>query len=308
MKRMSERLIEANMKTIESRRRSLEMGVEQVTKGFTSALFVYGPGGLGKSHLLTTMLSSIVDKGWRHHTAHSTPLAVFLALLESPSSVHLYEDCEKMLKTDLTASILRAACGAPNDRVRRVTYETNNKDLKIDFTGGIIIATNQNLSRTNGPLAAVASRFRPILWDMTLEERIACIVSISRNEHTKGKVTLTPAECEKVAWELIDMATKSDSKVDLDLRLFSEHALPAYAQSKIDPRMNWKELMHAKLMGIATTMEETQEQRTRTLQQLAQKIDLEGGTGKDKIAKWKQMTNLGQAIYYRHLRSSKKTT
>src|SRR5258708_7348333 len=76
MKRMSEKSLAANMKTIESRRNILEKGVESVAKGFTSALFVYGPGGLGKSHLLTMMLKNLTDKGWRHHTAHSTPTLV----------------------------------------------------------------------------------------------------------------------------------------------------------------------------------------------------------------------------------------
>lgn len=308
MKRMTEKQIASHMKVIDNRRRILETGVEQVARGFTSALFVWGPGGLGKSHLLTQMLTNIVDKGWRHHTAHSTPKALFLSLLQSPDAIHLYEDCEKMLKTDLSASILRAACGSPNDRVRRVTYETNNEDLKFDFRGGIIIATNQNLSRSNGPLAAVASRFRPILWDLTLEERIACIVTMSRAEHTKGKVVMTPKECEKVAWELIDMTCDSSSKVDLDLRLFAEHALPAFAQSKIDPTMNWKDLLQAKLMGIATTVDQTQEERTRTLKQLAEKINAEQCTGKEKIAKWKEVTGLGQAIYYRHLKASKKVS
>lgn len=306
MKRMTEKQIAANMKTIDSRRAMLEKGVESVTGGFTSALFVYGPGGLGKSHLLKEMLKNISDKGWQHHTGHSTPKALFLALLQSPDSIHLYEDCEPMLKVALTASILRAACGAPNDSARRVTYEVQGEDLKFDFRGGIVMATNSNLARGNGPLQAVASRFRPIAWDMTLEERIACIVTISRKDHTKGGVRITSKEAEKVAWTLIDMTCDSSSKVDLDLRLYTEHALPAYAQSLRDPSMKWQDLMQAKLMGVAITTEETQVEKTRRLEQLVQKIDSEGGTMKEKIAKWAKMTELGKAIYYRHLKSVKR--
>lgn len=308
MKRMTEKQIESHVKTVEGRKRILEDGITAVASGFTSGMFVYGPGGLGKSHLLTQMLDNICDKGWRHHTSHSTPKALFLALLQSPDAIHLYEDCELMLKTQLTASILRAACGSPNDRARRVTYETASEDMKFDFRGGIIIATNQNLARLNGPLQAVASRFRPILWDMTLEERIAMIVTISRNPHKRGTVELTAKECEKVAWELIEETCDSSSKVDLDLRLFTEHALPAFAQAKIDPTMDWKALIRAKLMGIAQSTEETQADKTRRLEQLAQKIASEGGTTKEKIAKWRKLTELGQAIYYRHLKSAKKST
>jgi hypothetical protein len=306
MKRMTEKQIAAHMKTVESRRLMLEQGVQSVTGRFTSALFVYGPGGLGKSHLLKENLKNLSDKGWRHHTGHSTPKALFLSLLDSPDAIHLYEDCEPMLKVALTTSILRAACGAPNDDVRRVTYEAQGEDLKFDFRGGIIMATNQNLARSNGPMQAVASRFRPILWDMTLEERIASIITIARKDHVKATIPISAKEAEKVAWTLIDMTCDSSSKVDLDLRLFTEHALPAYAQSIQDPTMKWQDLMQAKLMGVAITTEETQAEKTRRLEQLVQKIDMEGGTMKDKLAKWAKATDLGKAIYYRHLKSVKK--
>lgn len=305
MKRMSEAQIKAHMESVESRRGIIMKGVESVCKGFTTALFVYGPGGLGKSHVLREMLDLMDSKAWRHHTAHSTPKALFLSLLNDPTAIHLYEDCEKVLKTDLSASILRAACGSPNQADRLITYETNTESLKFNFRGGIIFATNENLSRVNGPMQAVASRFRPIKWDLTLEERIAMIMTIAKQPQSRNGVQLSALECTKVAHELIDMTTDSSSHVDLDIRLFSEHALPAYAQAKLDSSMSWKDLLNAKLTGVAVTKADTQFERSRRLQELALKIDAEGGTGKEKIAKWKQLTELGQAIYYRHLREAK---
>ena len=290
---------------IEKRRAILENAVLGVVRGFTSALFVWGPPGLGKSHLLTTMLDGIAGAGWRHHTAHSTPKALFLSLYAEPAAIHLYEDCERLLKTDLSASILRAACGAPNDRERWVTYETANEQLKCKLTGGVVIATNQNLSRINGPLQGVASRFRPIRWDMTLEERIASILALSEQPYVRNSVELTKKEAKRVALRLVEMVTDSRSSLDLDLRLFMEHALPAFAQSKMNAGTNWEDLLQAKLLGVATTTEDTQIERSRRLQQLAQKISLEGGTGKAKVAKWKELTGLGQAIFYRHLKALK---
>jgi len=306
MKRMSENEIAKQMKLIDKRREILENGVQSVVKGFSSALFVWGPAGLGKSHLLTVMLDGIAGNGWRHHTAHSTPKAMFMSLLQEPAAIHLYEDCEKILKTDLSASILRAACGAPNERVRWITYETANEVLRVAFTGGIIIATNQNLSRQNGPLQGVASRFRPIRWDMTLQERIASILTIAKKPCVRGGISLTAKECLKVADALIEMCSDSTSPLDLDLRLFTEHALPAFAQSKQSPSMRWQDLMQAKLLGVATTVEDSQVERSRKLQQLAQKIDAEGGTSKEKVAKWKDLSGLGQAIYFRHLKNGRR--
>ena len=291
---------------IEQRRAILENAVLAVAKGFSPALFIWGPPGLGKSHLLTTMLDGILGKNWSHHTGHSTPKALLLSLYEEKEAVHLFEDCEKMLKADFCASMLRAACGSPNDRARRVTYRSPSENLDFDFTGGVIIATNENLSKTSGPLQGVASRFRPIRWEMSLVERIATILMIAERPCVKNNVPLTVKDCRKVAKRLIEMTMKSKSNLQLDIRLFTEHALPAYAQSLDDPRMNWEDLLLAKLIGAAQTIQETQQERTLRLQELANKIDLEGGQTKEKVAKWKSMTELGQAIYYRHLREGKK--
>ena len=307
MKQMSVKEQEKQLAAIQKRRATLEDAVLSVSKGFTSALFVWGSPGLGKSHLLTTMLDGIAGAGWKHHTAHSTPKALFMSLASDPHAIHLYEDCEKMLKTDLCASILRSACGAPADRNRVITYETANERHKITFFGGIIIATNANLARTNGPLQGVASRFRPIRWEMSLPERIATILQLSDRPYRKMGVEVTKKEARKVALRLIEMVTDARSDLDLDLRLFTEHALPAFAQAKQSPGMHWEDLLLAKLHGVATTVEETQETRSRHLAQLAQKIDMEGGSTKEKVAKWKGLTELGQAMYFRHLKGGKKT-
>lgn len=306
MKIMTAKEQEKHLANVNKRRATLEDAVLSVAKGFTSALFVWGAPGLGKSHLLVTMLDGLAGAGWKHHTAHSTPKALFMSLAADPYAIHLYEDCEKMLKTDLCASLLRAACGAPNDRQRTITYETANERHKITFFGGIIIATNANLARTNGPLQGVASRFRPIRWEMSLPERIAMILKLSERSYLRMGVEVTKKESRKVALRLIEMVADARSDLDLDLRLYTEHALPAFAQAKQTPGMKWEDLLLAKLHGVATTVDETQEARSRHLAQLAQKIDLEGGSTKEKVGKWKSVTELGQAMYFRHLKAGKK--
>ena len=156
----------------ETRRKKIKAGMEErlkllcdqvaaVAQGYTNAMFLYGPGGLGKTHHVTTQLEALCGKSWRHHTAYSTPKALMMALTEYPDSVHLFEDCERLYKTDVAASLLRAACGSPKQKDRWVTYETAHETLRILFRGGLVIVSNENISRTKGPLAAVASRFRP---------------------------------------------------------------------------------------------------------------------------------------------------
>lgn len=302
MKAMNKADRTKHLDAIAKRRLVIETGLRSVVESYTSALFVWGPPGLGKTHILTESLDALLGRKWRHHTAHSTPKALVLALLDEPHAIHLFEDCEQMLKTELTASILRAACGAPNDRERIVTYETANQTLRGKITGGIIIATNQNLSRTNGPLQGVASRFRPIKWDMSHDERIAMILDLADKGFNRSSMTLTPKECKEVALELINLVESTGFAVQLDLRLFTEHALPAYAQCKDCGGGKWQDLLAAKISGTGLSADETREERNSRLDAIALKINQDGGTIKEKAGRWSEHTGLGQAIYYRHLR------
>jgi|SRR5579864_3118241 len=302
MKLLSKQKCDDAQDTLRQRRELLSQSVTSVVQGFTPSLFVWGPPGLGKTHELTLLLDGLTGRRWKHHTAYATPKGLMLAIAETPNGVHLFEDCESMLKTALSASILRAACGSPNDRDRIVTYETNAEKYAVKFTGGIIIATNENLARASGPMQGVASRFRPVKWDMTAEERIAMLMQISDMPHVKRGVTITAHEARKVLTELLSILDELGGDVPLDLRLFTEHALPAFAQSKMDSKMKWQDMLAAKLTGTAQTMQEGQAQRTARLRTIAQRIHMDGGTVKDRVKKWEELTGLGQAIYYRHVK------
>jgi len=301
----SDKAVADTLDKIEERRRIVETSVRSVTQGFCPALFLWGAPGLGKSHMLTSMLDGLIGKSWKHHTAYSTPKGLMLSLAENPSAIHVFEDCEKMLKTDLSASLLRAACGAPGDRERWVTYETATETLRVKVTGGIIIVTNANLSRQSGPMQGVASRFRPIKWELTQDEVVAVILSISKRPFVKQGVLLTPAECKKVALALLDLIEESKLAISLDVRLFTEHALPCYAFCKMTSDKNWEDVLQAKLVGTCETKQEGQADRTNRLESLAAQIAAGEGTSKEKVQKWKSLSGLGQAIYYRHLKKTK---
>lgn len=283
----------------------LETAIRTVTQGYCPAFFLWGPPGMGKSYLLRRTLDALVGHAWQHHTAYSTPKGLVLTLAESPDTIHVFEDCERMMRTDLSASILRAACGAPSDRDRWVTYETANERLRFKVTGGVIVVSNENLSRSSGPMQAVASRFRPLKWDMTQQEVVAVIQSIAKDGWSKGTDSVTPKECMEVAGVLIDMIGDEEIKLSLDIRLFCEHALPAYAYCRKAGQQNWKDIVRSKLLGQASTHAEGQRERTRRLEDLALSIHSGEGTPKEKVQKWKALTSLGQAIYYRHVKAAK---
>jgi hypothetical protein len=291
---------------IEKRKETLRRSVDAVVKGFSPAAFVWGDPGLGKSHLLTSLLDQHCGQTWKHHTAYTTPKGLVQELSAHRDAIHLFEDMEGMFKTETTASILRAACGSPNDRQRWVTWQTNDDKIEFAFRGGIIVATNANLAKTNGPLQGVASRFRPLRWDMTPEERLCTILSIAETGHVKNGVIITKQEAKHVAITLCDMVLDHRLEVALDIRLYTEHALPAFAQAKQTPGMDWIELLVAKLTGSTQTIDETRDQKTKRLETLAGMIDTQGGSSKEKLDKWKQATGLNKAMYYRHLKNAKR--
>lgn len=284
----------------------LRAQVRSVVQGYTNALFIHGPGGLGKSHILSSELESLVGRSWRHHTSYSTPKGLIIALAEYPEQVHVYEDCEKIYKTDVSSSILRAACGAPKQKDRWVTYETAHECLKVNFKGGIVVVSNENVGKGSGPLAAVASRFRPVLWDLNAEERMARILDMADEGWTKGERSLSPKECREVAGFLIEEMKLGEVQTPIDLRTFCEHALPAYAQCKgRNSGVRWQDIIKSKLQGMVGKIEKRGEKNNR-LQMLAYTLHADGKlTTPQKLARWREATGLARAMFFRHVRSAK---
>lgn len=300
MKLPTPKQVKDTLAKVDERRKTLEQGVNACCMGYSPAMFVYGPAGMGKSHTIRTLLDAVAGGNWVLHTAHATPKALVLALAENPHAIQVFEDCESMLKGDLNASILRAACGAPDNRDRWVTWESANEKLRFKIDGAIIIQTNENLSRKNGPMQGVASRFRPIFWGLSYDEVIAVIMDIAERGRQVGKTLLSAAECKKVVTELLELLEQHDMAVALDIRLYTEHALPAYAFSKATGNKDWHGLLAAKLTGLVKGDGERQAERTDRLVRIAQQIAASPVNGQAKLARWKELTGLEKSIYYRY--------
>lgn len=281
----------------------LRTQIRSVVQGYTHAMFVWGPGGLGKTHIIGLELESIVSRAWQHHTGSSTAKGLVLSLVEYPDQVHVFEDCESMYKNETGSQILRSACASPRGKDRIVKWETAHDKVIVNFKGGIIIATNENIAKGNGPLAAVASRFRPICWDLNAEERMVRMLDMADQGYNKGQVSLTAKECREVAHFLIEEMKLGEVQVPIDLRTYCEHALPAFAQAKHrSGGVSWKDIIRSKLQGQVGKIEK-REERSNRLEVLALGIHSNDGmNAAQKALAWKASTGLGRAIYYQHVR------
>lgn len=291
---------------LEKREKILISQIQSVAQGYTNAAFVFGPGGLGKSHLIVTTLEAVVGKSYKHHTGFTTPKGLLLALDANPDAIHLFEDCETMYKNELCAGMLRAACGSPKQRDRLVTYETAHDKHFITFRGGIIIVSNEDIAKNKGPMQAVASRFKPIRWDMTISERVARILQIAGLGWSRAGVDVAPKECYKVAEFLCTQMLSGECARPVDIRMFVEHAMPAYLQHREHgTSVDWKDIIKSKLSGQIDRIE-TRSNRNDRLKVLVLAIDADAGLDRiAKIAKWKAETGLSQPQYYRHLKAAK---
>jgi hypothetical protein len=259
-------------------------------------------------------------KGWVHHKGVDSPKGVFRAFQENPDSIHCWEDCEEMYKHAIASNLLRDACGEEDGRQRIIKWHTDKEDSKIIFTGGVIIISNENLSKSNAALKAVASRAKPIQWTLNNREMIACIIDISSNGWNKRGKKLTSDQCAIVAQHLITKMTSGEGIGDVDLRFFTEHCLPAYSwflarkvlneNGEVDETLSgqnvsWKEVIDSKLIG-EVGIPETRDERNEFLQKVAVEIDLQKLTVVQKHELWTEKTGLAKAMYHRHLSRAKK--
>jgi hypothetical protein len=302
---MKEDEYESLIETIDRKSDVIRSHVQQVCMGDVCAMFLWGKPGRGKSHIVLNELDVMVKNKWRHHKGMTSPKGIFLVFQEDPTFVHCFEDCEDMYKHQIGSNLLRCACGEESDRDRIIPWKTQNEDFKVRFTGGVIIISNEDMRKTKGPLAAVASRCKPVQWSLTKRELICLMLKISQKGWKGKKGTLTPVQCIQVAEYLITQMTEDTHGLDVDLRMFCEHCLPAFAWwLRSDKKVDWKDIIKSKLQGEIPTPQ-TRDEKSQYHQRIASEIDLLKIPIFKKHELWKEKTGLGKSIYHRHLSRAK---
>jgi hypothetical protein len=191
---------------------------------------------------------------------------------------------------------------------RVITYITARDHFEFVFTGGIVVVSNEDL-RNNGVLGAVASRMRPLKWQLRPDELVALIRQIAANGFVYRGKKIPPKECQEVAEYVIG---ESDiGKYKIDLRTFCDHALPTYANWKRchagdEPwtkQVHWTDIVKSKIQGEAVI--EKRQERVDRERATACVCYRDGDNTQNRIDLWKERTGWNKQAFYNRLNEAK---
>ncbi|MGA2616501.1 MAG: hypothetical protein ABSF26_02755 [Thermoguttaceae bacterium] len=277
--------------------------VDEVVSGDVPSFFFFGPGGHGKSHVVSMQLDRKPGPGkWLHWNSRMTPRALVEQLFFFRHQVHLFEDMEDLYKDKTSAGILRSACASVRGAPRRITYTTARGSFDFVFEGGVIVISNEDLSG-NGVIGAVASRMRPLLWQLRPDEIVAIIRDSAAKGYTHRGHLIPPAECHEVAEYVID-AMQSGR---VDLRAYFDHALPSYWYWKHAkaPTVHWTDIVKSKIVGEPVI--EKRHDRVEREREIACRCFTDANNTEARLGLWKQRTGWSRQVFYNRLREAKAT-
>lgn len=171
--------------------RDSEEFVQDLVKGVHRSAMVYGPPGMGKTHLITAGLDGAgkqIGKDYLIARSHTTPMQFYamLYMMRNPGQFVVMDDCDGLMRDEEGINLLKAAT---DNTFRTVGWSTSANvkipglDIKVpksfDFNGAVVIATNVRGAKTGRAaqhLAALKSRC--VSWKMnydTMQEQFAYV-------------------------------------------------------------------------------------------------------------------------------------
>jgi len=156
--------------------------VKMVCRGEQASVIICGPGGLGKSHTVTSALQS---QGFRDATlsevggsktytvikGYSSSKGLFRLLYENRDSVLVFDDCDSVLKDAVSLSLLKTALDSYSRRVITWRADFRDEDLpnSFEFTGRVVFISNMASSQLD---QAIVTRSLCVDLSMTVDQKV----------------------------------------------------------------------------------------------------------------------------------------
>ena len=171
--------------TINQRFGFLSDMVTMLAKKDQPSVVVTGPGGLGKSHTVTTTLANaglmdvtgldigddVPTNSYRVVKGYSTAKGLYRTLYENRNSVIVFDDCDSVLKDATSLNILKAALDSYSRRIISYNADIRDEDLPnaFEFKGGVVFISNMNNTALD---QAIVTRSLAVDLNMTTEQKI----------------------------------------------------------------------------------------------------------------------------------------
>jgi hypothetical protein len=272
--------------------------VQGVAQGFSNGLYLWGKGGISKSHSVEQTLNGLA-KPFKLTNSRLTAKGLFDLLRLYPDEIHVIEDCETLFADRNAAGVLRSALWGQveNGRQERVVvWQTANGRDEFVFDGGLILITNAALEDVP-ELRALKTRIACIHFAVTNDEVAALMRRIASEGHRHGQFFLPPTACREVVDALIERSARIQRPLDLRLavnafmdRLQWEHGA---AES------HWLDLLESRMRERILPPKGRRAMRAEDELAVARRIA--HLPTQERLEVWKRETGRSQASLYRRL-------
>jgi hypothetical protein len=242
--------------TINQRFGFLSDMVVMLAKGDQPSVVVTGPGGLGKSHTVTTTLRkaglkdmSILDdyeigvqvpkNAFVVIKGYSTPKGLYRTLYENRNSIIVFDDCDSVLKDTISLNLLKGALDSYSKRIISWRADIKDEDLptSFEFKGRVVFISNMSSSQLD---QAIISRSMSVDVTMTSVQKVERMRFLVKEKDFMPDFDLV---AKNDALNLI--ASLVDSVKELSLRTL----IQVTKIRKSNPNNNWKELAEYAICG-----------------------------------------------------------
>ena len=242
--------------TINQRFGFLSDMIVMLAKGDQPSVVVTGPGGLGKSHTVTTTLRkaglkdmSILDdyeigaqvpkNAFVVIKGYSTPKGLYRTLYENRNSIIVFDDCDSVLKDTVSLNLLKGALDSYSKRIISWRADIKDEDLptSFEFKGRVIFISNMSSSQLD---QAIISRSMSVDVTMTAVQKVERMRFLVKEKDFMPDFDLVS---KNDALNLIDKLV--DNVKELSLRTL----IQVTKIRKSNPNNNWKELAEYAICG-----------------------------------------------------------
>lgn len=294
-----------HLQAFEARLQVVRDRTQGVAEGWSTALYLWGDGGISKSY---TVLEELDRLGTSYILTNSrlTGRGLFDLLEEYPDMVHVLEDMERMCLDPNAAGVLRSACWATKEQKdkqhpeRVVTWRAFKTRLKVVFTGGIIFTQNCPLDDLP-ELRALKTRIAHLHLQPSNEEVFAKMRAIALQGYRKGRHQLSLEECLEVCEHVIAKCKESQRNPDMRMLIHGFNDCLQYEAGHSET--GWEDMLDSRLKEQVTKPQraEGRAERLAREQGVAAEISRMPVAGAEKEWLWMEQTGRSLRAYYRRL-------